>query len=159
MTGIYDLDAFSRRQEPQFAVGGLRDGRIVVGRRKRVEPDAFRRIPHGRLNPALGVGDPRVQFAARDVHQTACRVQPERTIVVLCRPVNRVAGQTVPARERSDVAVFNPAQAALLSCGPQRPIAIELKSGDMAFTKPISGCVRRPDLTILEIQHAAVLPE
>ena len=100
-----------------------------------MEPDAVRRIPHGRFNPALRVGDPRVQFAARDAHEAAGRVQPERTVVVLYRPVNRVAGQTVPARERSDAAVLNPAQAALLGCGPQRPIPVELKAGDMALTQ------------------------
>ena len=96
MMGIDDLNAFSRH-EPQFAVGGLRDGRTEVGGRNRMEPDAVGRIPHGRFNPALRVGDPRVQFAARDAHEAAGRVQPERTVVVLYRPVNRVAGQTVSA--------------------------------------------------------------
>ena len=52
------------------------------------------------------------------------------TIVVLRRPVNRVAGQTIPGCERSHAAIFNPAQAALLGRGPQRPVAIELQTGD-----------------------------
>ncbi len=100
-----------------------------------MEPDAVRRIPDRRFNPALRVGDPRVQFAARDAHEAAARVQPERTVVVLYRAVNRVAGQTIPACQRSDAAILNPAQAALLGCGPQRAIPVELKAGDMAFTQ------------------------
>ena len=159
MTGIDHLDAFSRH-EPQFAIGGLRDARTVgASRDAGAEPDAVRRIPNRRLNPTLRVGDPRVQFGPRDAHQAAGRVQPERTIVVLYRPVNRVAGQTIPACERSDAAVFKPAKAALLGCGPQRPIPIELKTGDMALAQPISGCVRRADLTILEIRARPRPPE
>ena len=73
----------------------------------RAEPDAVRRIPNRRFNPALRVGDPRVQFGSRDAHQAAGRVQPERTIVVLYRPVNRVARQAIPACERSDAAIFD----------------------------------------------------
>ena len=86
----------------------------------------------------LRVGDPRVQFGPRDAHQAAGRVQPERTIVVLDRPVNRVARQTIPARERSDAAVLQPADAALLGCGPQRRITIELKTGDSALAQTIA---------------------
>ena len=119
MTGIDDLDAFSR-QEPQLAIGRLRDGR-TEGARRTQRPDAVRRIPNRRFNPALRVGDPRVQFGPRDAHQAAGRVQPERTIVVLYRPVNRVAGQAIPGCERSDAAVFDPAQAALPGLRPTRP--------------------------------------
>src|SRR5208283_5150226 len=153
MTRIDSLHAFSR-YEPQFAICGLCDGRAEVGRRNRVELDAVRRIPNRRFNPTLRVGDPRVQFASRDAHQTAGRVQPERTIVVLYGPVNRVARQTIPAGERSDAAVFDAAKAALLGSDPQRPIAIKSKAGDMTFTQPISGGVRRANLTILEISKS-----
>ena len=58
------------------------------------------------------------------------RIQPQRTFVVIYRPIRSVAGQTIPARERRDVAIFDPAQAAILGCGPQRPIPIELKMLD-----------------------------
>jgi hypothetical protein len=74
-------------------------------------------------------------------HEAAGRVQPERTIVVLYRPVNRVAGQAILARQRGDAPSFDPAQAALLGCGPQCPIAIKLKTGDMALAQTVSGCV------------------
>jgi hypothetical protein len=73
--------------------------------------------------------------------------------------VNRVAGQTVFGCERSDATILNAAQATVLGGGPHRSILVDLKAGDVAFTKPISGGVRRPDLTILEIQNAAILPE
>ena len=133
MPGIDHLDTFSR-QEPQFAIGELRDGRTVGVRRKRAEPDAVRRIPNRRFNPTLRVGDPRVQFRPWDAHQAACRVQPQRTIVVLSREVDRIAWQTIPGGERSDAAILNPAQAALLGRGPQRPVAIELKTGNVSPT-------------------------
>src|SRR5271166_2377300 len=139
MTGIDDLDTFSR-QEPDFPIGALRDARTVFAGRKRTEPDTVRRIPNRRFNPTLRVGNPRVQFSARDAHEAALRVQPEGTIVVLYRPVNRVARQAIPACKRSDATIFKPASASL-GCGPQRPIPIELKIGDMPFAQTISGCV------------------
>jgi hypothetical protein len=72
-------------------------------------------------------------------------------IVVLYRPVNRIARQTIPACERSNTAIFNPAKAAILGCGPKRAIRIELKIRDTALTQPISGCVRGAELAIPEI--------
>ena len=68
-------------------------------------------------------------------------------------------GKPFLRRERSDAAIFNPAEAALLGCGPQRPIAIELQTGDMPLAQPISGCVQRADLAILEIRHAPAASE
>ena len=137
-----------------FPTGGWK-----VAGGNRAEFDAVVGVPQGCLDPALRVGDPRVHFAARDAHQTAGRVQPERVVVVLYRPVNRVAGQAVFGGERCDAATLDPAQAALLGCGPQRPICGEFKTGNMALSQPLSGGVRRADLAILEIQHAAVEPE
>ena len=131
MTRIDDLNAFPGH-EPQFAICGLRDTRAVFAGRTGAEPDAIRCIPDSRVNPALRIGDPRVYFGPRDAHQAAAHVQPQRTFVVIDRPIRSVAGQTIPARERRDVAIFNPAQAAILGCGPQRPIAIELKMLDRA---------------------------
>ena len=143
MTGIDDLDPFSR-QEPDFPIGALRDARTVFAGRKRTEPDTVRRIPNRGFNSMLRVGNPRVQFGPRDAHQAAGGIQPERTIVVLHRPVNRVARQAIPACERSDATIFKPANASL-GCGPQRPIPIELKIGDNSLAQTISGCVRRAE--------------
>src|SRR5271157_732006 len=116
MTGIDDLDPFSR-QEPDFPIVALRDARTVFAGRNRTEPDTVRRIPNRRFNPTRRVGNPRVQFGARDAHEAAGGIQPEGTIVVLYRPVNRVARQTIPAGERSDATIFKPANASV-GCGP-----------------------------------------
>src|SRR5271157_2461944 len=100
MTRIDDLDAFSRH-EPQFAIGGLRYARSICASRSRAEPDTVRGIPNRGRDSALRVGDPRVQFGPRNAYQTTGGVQPQRTIVVLYRPVNRVARQTIRVCERS----------------------------------------------------------
>ena len=50
MTGIDHLDTISG-QEPQFAIGELRDGRTVGVGRKRAEPDAVGRTPNRRFDP------------------------------------------------------------------------------------------------------------
>ena len=73
--------------------------------------------------------------------------------------MNRVARQAIAGCERCDAAIFDPAQAAILRCGPQGPISIETKTGDGALTQPIRGRVRGTDLTILEIHHAPIDPE
>src|SRR5208283_4226645 len=104
------------------------------------------------------VGNPRVHFVPGDAHEAAGRIQPERLIVVLHRPVNRIAGQTVLAGERSDAAIFKPAEAAL-GCDPQCPIPIESKVGDSSLAQATSGRVGCADLTILKIQHAPFVPE
>ena len=124
MTRIDDLNAFAGH-EPQFAIPGLRDTRAVSAGRTGAEPDAIRCIPDSRGNPTLRVGDPRIDFRPRDAHQAAAHVQPQRTFVVLDGPIRSVAGQTIRARERRDAAISNPAQAAILGCGPHRPIPIE----------------------------------
>jgi asparagine synthetase A len=80
-------------------------------------------------------------------------------IVVLYRPVNSVTGQTIPAAECSDMAIFYPAKATLTGCGPKRALPIKSKVGDMALPQPIGGGVGREDLAILEIQDAWVKPE
>ena len=155
---IDHLDTFSR-YEPELSIGGFRDGRIEVGGRNGPERDAVRRAPKFRFDPAGRVGDPRVQLVTRDTHETAGRVHPQRTTVVFDRPVNRVARQTVGSRERADAAILDPAEAAFFGCGPHRAIAIEPETRDMALAEPIRSGVRRADLSVLEVQHAAVLPE
>src|SRR5271165_3371665 len=158
MMRIDDLDAFSRH-EPQFAVGGLRDTRTVGAGRARADPDTVLGTPNRRFDPALRVDDPCVQFRPPDAHEAAGRVQPQRTIIILYRPVNRVARQPVLAGQRSDAAVFYAAEAALLGCSPQRPVPIELEIGDRAFAQTISGCVGHTEPAILEIRETAIDPE
>jgi hypothetical protein len=80
-------------------------------------------------------------------------------LFVLDRPIRSVAGQTIPARERHDVAIFDPAQAAIQRCCPQRPIAIELKMLDRGLPQSMSGRARRAELPILEIRYRPVVPE
>ena len=139
MVRIDDLYTFSRHK-PEFAIGGLGDAGTIFASRSRTEPNTVRRIPNGRFNSSLRVGDPGVQFGPQDAHEAAVRVQPEGMIVVLYRPVNRVARQAVPACERNDATIFKPANASL-GCGPQRAVPIELKIADRSLAQTISGCV------------------
>src|SRR5215470_1077399 len=137
MPRVDNPDAFSCYQRPQFAVWGFSNGRTEGCGRNRMEPDAVVGLPQRRLDLALGIGDPRIQFGACDAHQTAGGVQPHRAVIVFDGPVDGVAWQTIPARERYNVAVFNPAKTALLCCGPQCAIRVELKAWDMTFTEPV----------------------
>ena len=96
MTGIDHLDAFSRH-EPQFAIGGLRDGRTELA--GAVERS---RTPSAASQTVVSI----LRFGSA-IHASssvrAMRTRPQavynhkRTVVVLYRPVNRVAGQTIPA--------------------------------------------------------------
>jgi hypothetical protein len=61
-------------------------------------------------------------------------------IVVLNRPMNGVARQTIRGCERRDLAILEAAKAAVGSY-PDRPMLIALEIGGMAFAKPIYGCV------------------
>ena len=117
VTGIDDLDSFSC-YKPQFSIGGLGDARSIgASRTERIlTPSAASQtvVSILRFGSAIHASSSLRRYA----HQAAGRVQPERTIVVLHRPVNRVARQTIPCCERSDAAVFKPAKAALLGCRP-----------------------------------------
>src|SRR5271169_5373690 len=153
---IDELNPFSR-MEPQPTVAGLRDRRTEV-ERNRAEPHTVRCVPTRRLNPARRIGDPRFQLAPCDAYQTTDRVQPQRTVVVFHRPMNGVAGQAVLRGERSNSAVFDAAKAPLRS-SPHGSFPVDSQTRDMALTQALSDGVRRADLTILEIHHAAVRPE
>src|SRR5579863_9538581 len=73
-----------------------------------------------------GILEKRIQFGLCDAHQATRRVQPERAIVILDRPVNRVTGQSVFAAERNKTAVLEAAQPVFCR-DPQGTLAIELK--------------------------------
>ena len=76
-------------------------------------------------------------------------------VVVFHHPVNRIAGQSVPAGKRGDTAVFHPAQPAF-GRGPERTVPIELKTADTALAQSIGAAIRCADLTVLEIRHASM---
>jgi hypothetical protein len=73
--------------------------------------------------------------------------------------MNGIARQTIVSRERADAGILDPTQSALLGCRPNRAFAIEAETCDMARAESICSAIRRADLAVLEIQHAAVLPE
>ena len=54
-------------------------------------------VENCRLDLSSRVGGPRIQFAARYANQTAGHVEPERVVLVLRDPMNRVAGQAILA--------------------------------------------------------------
>ena len=72
MMGIDDLN--DSCHEPYFAVGGFRNARSIRARCIRAEPDTVRCIPNPGINPAVRVGNPRIQFASRNAHEAADRV-------------------------------------------------------------------------------------
>ncbi len=69
--------------------------------------------------------------------------------------MNRIAGQSVLAGQRGNAAVLEAAEPAL-GGGPERTFAIESKVVDAPLAKPVGGCVRRADLTVLIMHHAAL---
>src|SRR4029450_7276199 len=112
-------------QEPQFAIRGFCDIRAVAAREP-VIADSIRTVKHCRLYRLLWIGGPGVQVRPGDPHQTTSRVERGRTGVILHQPVNHVAWQSVPDRERQNVAVFDAAQSAI-SCGPERTARIRVE--------------------------------
>ena len=97
----------------------------MARRRSRAKQDAIVGSPNRGFSPVPRVGDPGVQFGPSDAHEPAVRVHPQQAIVVLDRPMNRVAGQTIFGYERFDVAIFNPAKATHVGRGPKDAIPVE----------------------------------
>jgi hypothetical protein len=81
---------------------------------------------------------PGVEFGARNAHQTARRVQPERLGIIFHDPMNSVAGQSVLAGKRGNLAVFHSAEPALRG-SPKRTVPIESKLVDAALAQPVCG--------------------
>src|SRR4029450_10670702 len=103
-------------QEPQFPLRGFCNIRAIAAR-VQVIADSIRTVKHRRLYRLLWIGGPGVQLRPGDPHPTPSRVKPARMGVILHHPVNRVAWQSVPVRERQNAALFDAAQSAV-SCGP-----------------------------------------
>ena len=57
-------------------------------------------VENCRLDRSSRIGGPRIQFAAGYADQTTVRVEPERVVLVLRYPMNRVAGQATLAGQR-----------------------------------------------------------
>src|SRR5262245_33681996 len=69
--------------------------------------------------------------------------------------MNRVAGQPVLTGQRGHMAIFQPAETAG-SGNPDCAVLIESKLVNKPSAQPVGGSVRRADLPVLEIRHAAV---
>src|SRR5688572_24698316 len=80
-------------------------------------------------------------------------------MVVFYRPVNGITRQAGGRRERADAAILDPAESAIFGCRPYGAITIEVETRDMTLAQPVRRCVGRADLSVLEKQDAAVLPE
>src|SRR5215470_4467972 len=160
MPRIDDAHAVQAR-DPQLAVGRPRDLRSVAAR-NRAAPDPIGVVENRGLDcpPRIFVsvycGGPPVHFRAWDANQPAGHVQPQGMIVVLDRPMNRIAGQSVLAGQRSNAAVLQPAESALCS-GPDRTVGIELKTGNPALAQPVGGRVGSLDLAAGKISNAALI--
>ena len=141
-------------QEPQFAIGGFCNI-CVVAAREPATLDSVRTVKQCRLYRLLWIGGPGVQVRPADAHQTASRVKPDRISVIFHHPVNHVAWQSVPARERLNAAGFDAAQSAI-SCGPERTARIRVEAANHSLSQPFGGCVRGADLTVVEMSHATV---
>ena len=134
---VEDLNALTR-DEPQLAVGRPRDGEAHSYSARAHGACPIRCIPERRLDTVRRLSDPRVQLGPRDAKDSPQRrMHPQRTTVVLHGPVDRVAGQTVSARQRRDVAVFDPAQAALSVDAQSAPSLVEREAGHVALAQPI----------------------
>src|SRR3712207_7505206 len=83
-------------------------------------------------------------------YTTLFRSQPERTRVVLHRPVNRIAGQAVPAVQRGGAAVVQTAESAV-GGDPERAFRVESQVVDAAPAEPVGGRVRRAHLVVREV--------
>ncbi len=84
--------------EPDLPIRGFRDGWIVRAVGKFVHPYSVRAVENGGVDHLLRslipvrCGSPGVHLGVREAHQPTWGIQPERVIVVLYHPVNRIAG-------------------------------------------------------------------
>ena len=69
--------------------------------------------------------------------------------------MNRIAWQSVPAGERENAAVLDPAQPAL-RCGPESTVAITVQALDPAPAEPLRACIRCAELIVLVKRNATL---
>ena len=133
MMRIDDADA-DITHKPQLAIRGFCDDRVIAGR----EPMAGHSVgpvENGRMDRLLWMGGPGVQLRPTNTYEATGQIQPDRTGVILHHPVNRIAGQSVLAGERENVAVFDPAQPTL-SGDPECTVAIDVETADHSLSQP-----------------------
>src|SRR6266478_7971238 len=139
---------------------GLSDLRTVVASNGKA-PNSVRTVENRGLDRLLRTfifvhrGDPGVQLGARKANQTAGRIQPHRMGVVVHRPMNGIARQSIFAGKRGNMPVFQPAETAL-SGRPQRTVPIGSQVVDTTVAQPVSGSIRCPNPTIREIRNATL---
>ena len=92
-------------------------------------------VENGRMDRLLWMGGPGVQLRPTNTYEATGQIQPDRTGVILHHPVNRIAGQSVLAGERENVAVFDPAQPTL-SGDPECAVAIDVETADHSLSQP-----------------------
>src|SRR5215471_14324632 len=74
--------------------------------------------------------------------------------VILYRPMNPVAGQPIPAAQRGDAPVFQPAKPTL-SSSPDGTLSIEANFVHTAFAQPVGRSVGGSNLSVLEVDQSA----
>src|SRR5215472_783130 len=79
-----------KRIKPDLSIRGLGDPRVVAGGSSE-GPRPVGTVENHALDGVAGIGDPGVQFGACNTHQAAGHVQPERSGIILDRPINLVA--------------------------------------------------------------------
>ena len=129
-----------------------------------MDPDAVAAVEQRGLNgpgaDRAGVHGkrPRIQLRARDARQPARRVQPERAVIILGRPVHAVAGQAVLRGQRVNPAVLDPAESAF-GRGPDGAVRVQPQVADHASSQSFRDAVRRDDSPVLEIRQPGPVAE
>jgi hypothetical protein len=155
---VDDLDALSH-DEPQLAIRRPGRMRTIGGGRRR--PRVSRHRPHPRASSGCNVPGGRTTRPARSGR---CETGRRRRTPTMSRSRPVSSGESCRradrhGRQRGDTAVLDPAEAALLRGRPERPITIELDSGNVALPQPVGHAVRGADPTVLEIRDAPITPE
>src|SRR4030095_1832935 len=120
-----------------------------------VTPHSVETVEDGRVHRQLRIGEPVVQLGSGNAHQATLHVQPNRTGVILYRPVESVTRQSVLARKLRNMAILDAAHPTF-SCDPQPTMRPESKLVHPASGKAFHTCVRCAELTIFKISDAAV---
>jgi hypothetical protein len=129
-----------------------------------MHPDAVRMVQDCDLDLVrrgaafLYVGGPRLQVRSCDPRQAACGVEPECLVIVLDRPVHRIARQSVLRLEGVDPSVLDSAEAALRR-NPERAVRIEVEIADDSPSQAVSRIVRRDDAPLFQISHPGSVAE
>src|SRR5688572_23329501 len=150
---IDDADA-DITHKPQLAIRGFCDDRVKAGRRP-MAGHSVGPVENCRMDRLLWMGGPGVQLRPTHTYEATGQIQPDRTGVILHHPVNRIAGQSVLAGERENVAVFDPAQPTH-SGGPECAVPVDVETADLAHSHPLGARVRCADLTVAEIREPTV---